>query len=380
MATVTGLTAAKALELAAQDIIDGDVSGDDLLLTRRNGTQFIAGNIRGPQGIPGTLSIAEKPPADLPSTYPANSVSVFDFASTAGWPTTFATVLTVNEGTSRIFQIVTSKVDDDMWFRTGASDVWGAFKKIASKTYVDAQTAATLASANSYADGKVATVSIGNAIDLNTLKTPGNYIQAVDSQAAAGTNYPDPTAGVLAVFGNGTTQVYQEYRALVYAGDRFFRRTYNGTTWSAWKTYYAAFASMPAATTTAANGTETSGTTETRDAVLGNYSFTALAGHSYRVVLENAGGVCTVVNDQFGIRIRNGGASTPTASSTQIANTRLACWNNSIALPLFISGKFSPGAGVQTLSVFCIRLAGTGTMHMWAGDFARALYVIDLGV
>lgn len=376
MATVTGLTAAKALELASQDIIDGEVSGDDLLLTRRDGTAFIAGNIRGPQGIPGTLSIAEKPPADLPSTYAANAVTVFDFASTAGWPTTFATVMTVNEGTSRIFQIVVGKVDDDIWFRTGASDVWGAFKKIASKTYVDAGDAATLVSAQNLIKG----TELAGAIDLNTIVASGTYLQSQDSEAVSGTNYPDPTAGVLTVLGNATTMVLQEYRALVNTGDKFYRRTYNGTTWSAWKTYYAAFASMPASTTSATNGTETVSTTETRDAILGNYTFTALANHSYRVVLDNAALVCTVADDQFGIRIRNGGASTPTASSTWIANTRVDVYRTGIAIPLAVSGKFTPGAGVQTLSAFVIRMAGTGTAHLWGADLARALYVMDLGV
>lgn len=376
MATVTALTAAKALELASQDIIDGEVSGDDLLLTRRDGTSFIAGNIRGPQGIPGTISIAEKPPADLPSTYAANAITVFDFASTVGWPTTFATVMTVNEGTSRIFQMVVGKADDDIWFRTGASNVWGAFKKMASKTYVDAGDAATLVSAQNLIKG----TELAGAIDLNTIVASGTYLQSQDSEAASGTNYPDPTAGVLTVLGNGTAMVLQEYRALVNTGDKFYRRTYNGTAWSAWKTYYAAVPSMPAATTSAATGTITSSTTETRDAILGNYTFTALAGHSYRAVLENSCGVGSVIDDQFGIRIRNGGASTPTAASPMIGNTRIWVGVASKALPCFVSGKFTPGAGVQTLSVFYVRLAGTGTMTAWGADLPRALYVIDLGV
>jgi len=56
MSIVTALSKAKALELAAQDIISGAISGDDLILTRRNGDVINAGNVRGqigPQGLTG---------------------------------------------------------------------------------------------------------------------------------------------------------------------------------------------------------------------------------------------------------------------------------------------------------------------------------------
>ncbi len=59
MATITGLTAARMLIIEAMSVISGAISGNDLILTRQNGTTINAGNVRGPtgpQGIPGTIS------------------------------------------------------------------------------------------------------------------------------------------------------------------------------------------------------------------------------------------------------------------------------------------------------------------------------------
>lgn len=56
MATVTGLTAERMLEIEAASIVDGEVVGDDLILTRHDETEINAGNVRGatgPQGIQG---------------------------------------------------------------------------------------------------------------------------------------------------------------------------------------------------------------------------------------------------------------------------------------------------------------------------------------
>jgi len=53
MPTITGYTAARMAIIEAESIIDGDVVGDDLILTRRDGTPINAGNVRGLQGVPG---------------------------------------------------------------------------------------------------------------------------------------------------------------------------------------------------------------------------------------------------------------------------------------------------------------------------------------
>lgn len=50
MATVTGLTAARILEILNDTIESAMVDGDDLIFTRHDGSNFNAGDVRGPQG------------------------------------------------------------------------------------------------------------------------------------------------------------------------------------------------------------------------------------------------------------------------------------------------------------------------------------------
>lgn len=50
MATVTGLTADRMLEIEAASVVDGLIVGDDLVLTKHDGTPINAGNVRGPVG------------------------------------------------------------------------------------------------------------------------------------------------------------------------------------------------------------------------------------------------------------------------------------------------------------------------------------------
>ena len=54
MATVTGMTAEAMLALADANIVDGDISVNDLILTTRGGDVINAGNVRGPAGTNGT--------------------------------------------------------------------------------------------------------------------------------------------------------------------------------------------------------------------------------------------------------------------------------------------------------------------------------------
>lgn len=56
MATVTGFTAARMLEIENSTVVDGDVVGDDLILLRRDGGQINAGSVRGPIGPVGPAS------------------------------------------------------------------------------------------------------------------------------------------------------------------------------------------------------------------------------------------------------------------------------------------------------------------------------------
>ena len=53
MATVTGFTAARMLEIENSTVVSGEVVGDDLVLQTRDSTAINAGNVRGEKGDPG---------------------------------------------------------------------------------------------------------------------------------------------------------------------------------------------------------------------------------------------------------------------------------------------------------------------------------------
>lgn len=53
MATVTGFTAARMLAIENSAIVDGEVVGDNLILTRFDTSTIDAGSVRGPTGSPG---------------------------------------------------------------------------------------------------------------------------------------------------------------------------------------------------------------------------------------------------------------------------------------------------------------------------------------
>src|SRR3954453_16358382 len=53
MATVTSYTAERMKQIEDTTIVGGSISGNNLMLTRRDNVQLNAGNVRGPQGIQG---------------------------------------------------------------------------------------------------------------------------------------------------------------------------------------------------------------------------------------------------------------------------------------------------------------------------------------
>lgn len=79
---------------------------------------------------------------------------------------------------------------------------------------------------------------IPTAADLNDYVTPGPYHQGSNAQAAAGSNYPAPYAGLLEVRyaedGGGTPFVYQRYTVYQAHQAAYYRTQYDGT-WGAWK-------------------------------------------------------------------------------------------------------------------------------------------------
>jgi hypothetical protein len=88
--------------------------------------------------------------------------------------------------------------------------------------------------------GSFGNTEIGNAVNLDTITTPGMYVQSSDAEAAAGTNYPPlaPYAGVLEVFGVSAIlmQRYSAYRnSDVNPSPNIWERTSVGGTWGAWQ-------------------------------------------------------------------------------------------------------------------------------------------------
>ena len=53
MATVTGLTAERMLAIEAESVVDGEVIGNNLILTKHDGSQIDAGPVIGPAGPAG---------------------------------------------------------------------------------------------------------------------------------------------------------------------------------------------------------------------------------------------------------------------------------------------------------------------------------------
>lgn len=122
MATVTGLTAARMLEIEAQTIVDGDIVGDNLILTRHDGGTVNAGNVRGPSGA---SPIATKLVTDVPNAYPIGISTFMVDASSVGWPAQNATITTVLISTSRAFQLLAEYTTSQMWVRVAADNAWG---------------------------------------------------------------------------------------------------------------------------------------------------------------------------------------------------------------------------------------------------------------
>jgi hypothetical protein len=99
MATVTGFTAERMLEIENTTVVDGTVTGDNLILMTREGTPIDAGNVRGPQGIQGPVGPVESINDQAGATYAPRifaSKTLLD-ASWAGAPRGAIAVTTDNE-------------------------------------------------------------------------------------------------------------------------------------------------------------------------------------------------------------------------------------------------------------------------------------------
>src|SRR5690349_4578304 len=129
--------------------------------------------------------------------------------------------------------------------------------------------------------------------------------------------------------------------------------------------------------TTSSDGTATgagASTTEVRDTVLGNYVFTAEGSRYYEIEYPGIR-VGTDTADLVSINIRDGGASTPTTSSTVVATgqVRLATTGGSGETSMEIEqlvSTFTPGT--HTLGAFIVGATAAGVR---TPKGTRSLYV-----
>lgn len=205
MAIISGITAARMLDIEANSIVDGTVDpAGNLILTTHNGVEINAGNVEGPSGADGSsMLIPEKLFSAPPSSYPTG-VSQFTYTTQGGWPTAFGTVFTFIVSIARGFQIISEKGTDKIWFRNVGQDDWTAFYRIATTAYVDAAVLSASTAANDYTDsglltmidyvddGDLAERAYADAGDLaarnyaDSLKYPEFSVEIADATIASG--------------------------------------------------------------------------------------------------------------------------------------------------------------------------------------------------
>jgi len=120
-------------------------------------------------------------------------------------------------------------------------------------------------------------------------------------------------------------------------------------------------------------------TTETKDDGVGDYAFTVKTGHFYRVTYQ-CRARSSAAGDKIDVRIRDGGASSPTNTSTLRAGGEVGV-NTTTGDQLIVTQMLSGlAAGTHTLAAFYVRAAGTGNVNVdQATGQTRELYVEDLG-
>lgn len=186
MATVTGLTAARMLEIEAASVVAGGILLDDLILTKHDGTQINAGNVRGPRGFTGL----DAAPGSVTVAGNTTPIRTSDGRMKAANPT---------------------EIDD-----------------VSTKSYADSN----LSAAKLYSDNRLVSVSISPTVNLNALFAEGNYVQNSNTNATAALNYPEVNAGLLEIF--GVSIVYQRYTTYTPGLNRVYQRTYYSSAWGVW--------------------------------------------------------------------------------------------------------------------------------------------------
>lgn len=138
----------------------------------------------------------------------------------------------------------------------------------------------------------------------------------------------------------------------------------------------------PATTSSAGTATTSGSATPVRDAVLGNYSVSLVAGRQYRVVYDGLKlGLSASTATLSTCRIyRRTGTGNPTTADTALTESaiRLTTGGGPGQESLFVSLPFTvPASGTYTFAAFTINGLATAVAITPVAD--RALYVLDMG-
>lgn len=138
MATVTGLTAARMLEIEANSVVDGDVVSGNLILTKHDATTINAGSVIGPTGAGFNASVIAQTTNLNTIIAPGAYVQMVDAwatlalnyprASMGGW----LKVMAQGANVSQSYDAPYSATDPGLYFRTSANNgtTWGTWRKI----------------------------------------------------------------------------------------------------------------------------------------------------------------------------------------------------------------------------------------------------------
>lgn len=183
-----------------------------------------AGQLRSRPDVT-TFDTIPKPVTDLPSTYRlgVTLMTLSTAAATAGgWP-----------GNLTAYVLTTARYD------TGgvvsASQYWMRNSTSFAQVYYRSGTASGW---TTWRTVYLANEQIPPSADLNTYVNPGQYAQTSNADAASGSNYPIPNAGMLEVGasdgGNMVWQRYTIYRAGSTIAGMTYQRSFYSAAWSAW--------------------------------------------------------------------------------------------------------------------------------------------------
>lgn len=190
MATVTGFTAARMLEIENSTIVDGNVVGDNLILITRGGTQIPAGSVRGPQGIQGP--VGEVTTAAMNAAIEASRATIQAAGAVTNAMIALGAITTdrladLAVTTAKLAEgaVTTSKLGDSQVTTAKLADGNVTAAKIASNTITAAQIAADAIGSSEISSSAVGTTQLANGA-VTSAKQSFVFVQASQPAGVTG--------------------------------------------------------------------------------------------------------------------------------------------------------------------------------------------------